>query len=116
MVFQQINELAAILFKGKKTEDNKLIKLFKMFNIKIPGGLTGPIERKELQKPEFLKYANEMITIRLYHVLNQENGRAQPESNINMKNYNFFIGPGNNAKIVKEVLKRRVWWQQSQQE
>ena len=113
IVFQQINELAAILFRGKKAEDNKLMKLFKMFHIKIPGGLTGPIDRKELQRPEFLKYANEMITIRLYHVLNQENGNAQPECNMNMKNFYFFIGPGNNAKTVREVLKRRVWWQQS---
>ena len=47
-------------------------------------------------------------------MLNQENGNARTESTIT--DFKYFVGPGNNAKTVKEVLRRRSWWQSTQLE
>ena len=62
--------------------DDRLVRLLKQFQIQVPGGLAGAIERKELLKAEFMRHANEMITRKLYQVLNQENGNAEPETNL----------------------------------
>ena len=59
-------------------------------------------------KAEFLNHANDMITRKLYETLNFENGNCKPEANI--RNFKFFVGQGNNAKIVKEIISRRGWW------
>ena len=31
-----------------------------------------------------------------------------------MRNFFYYLGPGNNAKTVQEVFSRRTWWQQTQ--
>ena len=59
---------------------------------------SGTLDPRELQRAEFLKHANEMITKKLYQVLNKENNNARPESN--MRNFFYYLGPGNNAKTV----------------
>ena len=56
-VINQVNEITAALFRGKSINDDKIL---------APGGFGGAIDRKEMLKADFMKYANELITRKLY--------------------------------------------------
>ena len=69
------------------------------------------MDRRGLRKADFFHIANQKLIQKLYQVLNTENGNAKPEASL--RAYRFYVGGGNNATIVREVISRRSWWTRS---
>ena len=61
-----------------------------------------------------MNQANEKLLQKLYKVLNQENGNIEPM--IGKSNISFYVGKGNNYYLVRQIIKRRVWWTRASKE
>jgi hypothetical protein len=47
-------------------------------------------------------------------VFNKENGNVEPV--IGKNNLNYYVGKGNNFYLVRQIIKRRVWWTRAHKE
>jgi hypothetical protein len=61
-----------------------------------------------------MQQANEKLLQKLYSVFNKENGNVEPI--IGKSNLNYFVGKGNNFYLVRQIVKRRVWWTRAHKE
>lgn len=46
--------------------------------------------------------------------MNKENGNLEPI--IGKSNLNYYVGKGNNFYLVRQIIKRRVWWTRASKE
>lgn len=46
--------------------------------------------------------------------MNKENGNIEPI--IGKSNLNYYVGKGNNFYLVRQIIKRRVWWTRASKE
>lgn len=61
-----------------------------------------------------MNQANEKLLQKMYKTLNQENGNIEPM--IGRNNVNYYVGKGNNYYLVRQIVKRRVWWTRASKE
>jgi len=61
-----------------------------------------------------MNVSNEKLLQKLYKVMNHENGNMEPI--IGKNNLNYFVGKGNNYYLVRQIVKRRVWWTRAARE
>lgn len=103
-----------LVFKQRaKLSDNQYLSLLKFFNITIPK-VNGMLDHNAFKQRDFMHQANEKLLQKLYKVVNSENGGIEPV--IGKSNLNYFIGRGNNFYLIRQVIKRRVWWTRASRE
>lgn len=98
-----------ILYKQKmKCSAQHLVKLLRYFQIPVPRGNGVIVDPKAVKAPDFLHTVNEKLLLKLYKVLNHENGSAKPEVSSTL--FRFYVGKGNNYPSVRQIIGRRGWW------
>ena len=73
---------------------------------------------------EFILQLKTKMNQVLYGAINNSNNmtdilqmmQSMNSSNNFQPSQKFFVGPGNNSSIVKNVIKQRYWWTKAQEE
>eukprot|EP00347_Sterkiella_histriomuscorum_P005415 403356704 len=113
-IISNINQFVVAVFKQKvKLSDQQLTSLFKFIGIQIPK-VNGLMDFTQFKSKEFLNQANEKLLQKLYKTLNSENNNVEPI--IGKTNLPFYVGKGNNYQLVRQLIKRRVWWTRATKE
>ena len=104
-----INRFICMAFKNKETvyDVDAIFKMSKAMKL--------PLAKKAINATTFknrdtVYVLKEQITKYLSSIINRSNEFNIPESSAKATQFKFFVGKGNNAIMVRSILKQRWWW------
>lgn len=66
--------------------------------------------KEAMRDKEWIVKAKNQIMKDLYYHINWSNGISSNVSKDNVTNYKYYLGSGNNSKLVKQIMSNRWWW------